>query len=131
MTKETRSPNDDGIWFRISSFFRISTFGFRISFVAPRAHVNFFINQRLFMQDRLLVWPLVLPRSGISEVLVVALRFPVSRLEFLAEMAAAGFPAVKRIEAEQLREFHEVPHSAGVFEVLVEFAIFAGHINAF
>ena len=83
------------------------------------------------MQDRLLVWPLVLPRSGISEVLVVALRFPVSRLEFLAEMAAAGFAAVKRIEAEQLREFHEVPHPAGVFEVLVQFAIFAGHINAF
>ena len=60
------------------------------------------------MQDRLLVWPLVLPRSGISEVLVVALRFPVSRLEFLAEMAPAGFLAVPGVLAHELGQFEEV-----------------------
>jgi len=60
------------------------------------------------MQTRFLSGPLIFPRAHVGEILVVAQRFPIRRLEFAAKMAAARFTSMQRIEAEQLGKFEKV-----------------------
>src|ERR1700742_4684176 len=60
------------------------------------------------------------PGSDIGEVLVVALRFAVGRLVLFAEVAAAGFVALARIDAHQLAELEEVGDAARFFEALIQ-----------
>src|SRR5207302_10137559 len=86
-----------------------------ILLIASLRHVDFFVNQRLLLQHRRLVRPLIFPRRYVGEMVVIAFGFAVFSLALLAEMAAAGFVAVERVEAEQFREFHEVRDAAGVF----------------
>src|ERR1043166_5253220 len=50
-------------------------------------------------------------------------------LEFLAEMAAAGFAAMQGVEAKQLGELHEVRDPPGVLQVLVQLAVLPGDID--
>src|SRR5256885_2576968 len=52
----------------------------------------------------------------ISKILIVSLGLAVGRLEFFAEMAAAGLAAVQGVHAKQLGKFHEIGHPARVFE---------------
>ncbi len=44
---------------------------------------------------------------------------PSSALIFLAEMAAAGFVAMQRVEAHQFAEFEEIRDAPGIFERLI------------
>ncbi len=44
-------------------------------------------------------------------------------------MAAARFPALQRIEAEQFGELQEIGDPSRLFQRLVEFLIFAQHIH--
>ena len=60
------------------------------------------------------------PRRHVREALVVALGLALGRLVLLAEVAAAGFATLERVEREQLGELEEVRHPARVLERLVE-----------
>ena len=71
----------------------------------------------------------VLPGGDVGEVLVVAQRFAVRRLALHAEMRAARFGAVQRVEAQQLGQLEEVGHAPGFFERLVELLVVAGHAS--
>src|SRR5438132_1606576 len=97
-----------------------------ILLVASLRHVDFFVNQRLLLQHRRLVWPLIPPRRDVGETLVVAFGFAVFGLKLFAEVAAAGFVAMERVEAEQLSELHEVSHTTCIFQIMVQFAAIAG-----
>ena len=59
---------------------------------------------------------LVFPREDVGEIFVVAQRFAVRRLMFLAEMAAARFVAGQRVGAHQLGELQEIGDAPGAFE---------------
>src|SRR5882672_6049479 len=52
--------------------------------VAPLRQMDFFVDQRFFVQDRLSIQSLILPRRDIREVLVVAHRFAVRSLVLFA-----------------------------------------------
>jgi hypothetical protein len=71
---------------------------FICSSVAPGARIRI---QRLFVQDGRLAHAAIFPGGGVGIMLVVALRFAFGGLIFLAEMAAAGFVALQRVEAHQ------------------------------
>ena len=91
----------------------------KLSFVAPGAHVDFFIKERLFVQNRRFLRPVIFPSGDVTEVFIIALGFAFGGLKLLAEMAAAGFAAVQGIQTEQLGELHEIRHPPGIFEALV------------
>src|SRR5262245_52926758 len=57
---------------------------------------------------------LELPRRDVAEVLVVAERLAVIGLVLLAEVPAAALVAVECVAHEQLPEFEEVGHAAGL-----------------
>ena len=57
-----------------------------------------------------------LPAGDVAEFVVVAGRFAFLGLVFLAEVSAAAFVAVQRVDAHQLAELEEVGDAAGLFE---------------
>src|SRR5262252_7012728 len=73
-------------------------------FVAPLRRVHFLELERLLVQRRLAADAGEFPRRHIREVRVVAQRLAIGRLALLAEMAAARFTAVQRVERQQFRE---------------------------
>ena len=83
--------------------------------------MNVFEGERLLVQDRRLVRPGIFPGRDVAVLVVVAQRFAVRSLKLLAEMSAAGFVALQRIQAHQLAEFQEVRHASGIFQRLIEF----------
>src|SRR5438477_4837262 len=85
-------------------------------FVAPLRHMDFFVNQRLFVHDRSLTEALELPSRDVREIFVVALRFAVFGLILFAEMAAARFFARQGIEHEQFGELHKIGYAARAFK---------------
>src|SRR5512138_810342 len=97
-----------------------------ILLVAAGAHVDFFVDQRFLVEDGRFVRALVFPGGRISKVLVVAFGFAVRFLVLGSEMAAAGFVAVQRIQAQQFSELHEIGDAPGVFEALVDALDLAG-----
>ncbi len=62
-------------------------------------------------------------------MLVVARRLAFGRLILFAEVAAAAFVALQRVEAHQLGEFEEVGHAAGLLERLIELLAGAEHLD--
>jgi len=104
---------------------------FEFSFVTPLGHFDLFIHERLFVHHWRLARALIFPGRNTGEVFVVASGFAILVLEFLAEMAAAGFASFKSVEAEEFSEFHEVGDASSIFEDLVEFAVLAGDIDVF
>src|SRR6478672_4153895 len=63
---------------------------------------------------------LVFPRKNVREILVVAERFPIWSLVFLAEMPAARFVTHQRVGAHQLGEFEKIGDSAGALQRLIK-----------
>ena len=60
---------------------------------------------------------------------VVALGLAIGSLVLLAEMAAAGFVALQRVDAQQLAEFEKVRDAAGFFEALIQIVTGACHVQ--
>ena len=81
--------------------------------------------QLLFVQHGGFAGALEFPGGDVAVVLVVALGFAVF-LVFLAEVAAAGFLAVERVEGGQFGEVDEIGDAAGAFEDLIDVALIAG-----
>src|ERR1700691_1935378 len=69
------------------------------------------------------------PGRDIAEVLVVAKGFAVFGSILLAEVAAAGFVAVQRIDAHKLSELEEIGHTTGFLQTLVKVAGAAEHFH--
>ena len=74
-----------------------------------------------------LVRALVLPGRDVAEVLVIAQCLALGRLILFAEVAAARFFTVQRVNAQQLAEFKEVGDPARLFERLVDVVGAARH----
>ena len=87
--------------------------------------------ERLFGESGGAAFSLVAPGGDVGVVLVVAEGFAFGRLILFAEMAAAGFVAVERVEAHQFGEFEEVGDAAGLFEGLVELFVGAEDADVF
>ena len=62
----------------------------------------------------------VFPRRDVGELFVVALGFTVVVLMLDAEVTAAAFLTIPRIQAEQLGELEEVGYAARFLKLLVE-----------
>jgi hypothetical protein len=88
--------------------------------------VNFLELERLLVQFRRPADPGKPPRRHVRKVRVVAQRLAVGRLAFFAEVAAARFLAVERVEREQFGELEIVGDAAGVLETLVQIVVCAG-----
>src|SRR5207244_2966630 len=88
------------------------------SLVTTLRRMHFLELQLLFVEHRLAADAGELPRGDVRIILVVAQRFAVGRLALLAEVAAARFAAVQRVEGEQLGELEVVADAAGVLEAL-------------
>ena len=71
----------------------------------------------------------IFPCGDVGVRVIVAQRFAVRSLKFLAEMAAAGFVALQRVQAHQLAELQKIRHTAGIFERLIEFFAAAEHVD--
>src|SRR5260370_32687786 len=65
-------------------------------------------------------WP---PGRPVGEVLVVAQGLPVRGLALLAEVAAARFRALERVDAHELAQFEEVRHPTRLLERLVQLLV--------
>src|SRR5215831_12280424 len=89
--------------------------------------MHFLEFEGLLVELGLLADALELPRSNVGEVGVVAQRFAVGRLAFLAEVSATRFPPVQGVERQQLGELEIVSYAAGIFETLVEVVAGTGH----
>src|SRR5215468_4329636 len=76
--------------------------------------------ERLLVHVGPLTDSLELPRRDIREIRIVALGFAIWRLTFLAEMPAARFAPLERIERQQFGEFQIVGDTSSVFEALVQ-----------
>src|SRR5262249_16380390 len=87
--------------------------------LTPFCRVHFVERWRLLVELRLLAGAFVFPRRHVHEVLVVAQRLAVGCLALFAEVPAARFAAVQRVEGEQLGELEIVGDAAGVLEALV------------
>src|SRR5437764_1230623 len=83
------------------------------SFVAHR-------QQFLTTEDFAVIYAVAEEQGRMLEVFVVAFRFAVRVLKFLAEMSAARFLPLGSIEAEQLAEFEKVCDSSGFFQRHIE-----------
>ena len=75
------------------------------------------------MEFRLHAFTLVFPGGDIHEVFIVTLGFAFLGLHFLAEMAAAGFPAVQGVAGHQFADIKEINEAEGFLECLVEFLV--------
>src|SRR5262249_16412050 len=70
-----------------------------------------------------------LPRPDVHEVFVVTQRLAVFGLVFLAEMTAAAFVALQRVQTHQLGKLQVVGNSSGLLERLVPGLVFAQHTH--
>src|SRR3974390_1070603 len=93
------------------------------SFVAPLGRVDVVEGEGLFVEDGGLVWPGIFPGGDVGVVGVVAEGFAFGSLVLLAEVAAAGFVALERVDTHQFAEFQEMGDGTGFFERLVEFLV--------
>ena len=71
------------------------------------------------------------PREHSSEIFVIPLGFTIRSLVFFAEMSAAGFVALERVNAHELGELEEISDPSRAFERLIVAFSFAGNPNAF
>src|SRR5437773_5842018 len=71
------------------------------------------------MESRGLTIALKFPRENSGVVFVVAERFAVWRLMFLAEMRPGRFVALQCIDAHQFGEFEKIGDTTGAFQRLV------------
>src|ERR1017187_221021 len=97
--------------------------------VAPLAGMHVVEMQRLFVQLGRLALAPILPGRHARILIVVAEGLAIGRLIFLAEVAAAGFVALQRVEAYELGQFEEVADAAGFFERLVQLFARAQHLH--
>src|SRR5689334_4593949 len=81
--------------------------------------------QGLLVALRRLARPGELPRRDVAELLVVALRLALGGLVLLPEMAAARFPALEGVEADELAEFQEVRDAPRLLEGRVQLLVLA------
>src|SRR5579883_964941 len=72
------------------------------------------------MQFGLISGSTVFPGRNIRKMFIIALCFSVRSLVFLAEMAAAGFVSMPRIDAHQLAKLKKVGDSTCLFQALVQ-----------
>src|SRR5262249_23286909 len=89
------------------------------SLVTPGREMNVVEHERLDVASRGRIGAGVFPHGGVTEVLVVALRFALL-LVLDAEVAAAALFALEGVAAEELAELEEVGDAAGLLERLVE-----------
>src|SRR6266511_609871 len=112
---------------------RLSTLNTQLStlnlFVAPHRRLDVLKNKRFHMPRRLCVLAAKLPGGDVGKMVVIALRFAVGILKLLAEMATARLAALQRIQTEELAEFEEVRHAAGLFECDIQRLVLARHID--
>src|SRR5579883_238431 len=94
--------------------------------VTPLRRMHVLEPQRLLIEKRRIA-AVVLPRRDVAEAGVVAQRLPVGSLVLLAEMRAAGFVAVQRVDAHQLGQFKEIGDAAGLFQRLIDLLGRAGN----
>src|SRR5262245_1101127 len=95
--------------------------------VTPLRRVHVLPDQMFLVQRRRLTDSIEFPRRYVREVLVVAQRFAVGGLAFLAEMAAAGLRAMQRVEREQFAELEVVGDATRIVERLVHVRLFSRH----
>src|SRR5215467_5061256 len=69
-----------------------------ISLIAPLRGMDVFEVQAFLIQDRLFALAGIFPCRNVRVVQVIAQSFAVGRLEFLAEMTAARFIAMQRVQ---------------------------------
>jgi len=91
--------------------------------------MNVFEFQRLLGELRIIAIATIAPGGDVRIVFVIALRFALWGLKFLAEMTAAGFVSIARIDTHQLSQFEEIGHPAGFLEALVKVRGAAGHVQ--
>ena len=65
------------------------------------------------------------PRKYRCVIFVVAERFAVGCLMFLAKMRSGRFVALKRVHAHQFGEFEEIGNASGTFQGLVKIFVCA------
>src|SRR5688572_31259049 len=68
----------------------------------------------------------ILPGCDVREAFIVALGLAVRGLMLLAEVPAAGFLAVQRVETHQLGKLEEVGNAIRFLERLIELRVAAG-----
>ena len=78
--------------------------------------------QWLAMQYRAcdLAVALIFPGEDGGELVVVADRFAIRGLMFLAKMSTTRFVAFERVDAHELGEFEKIGHTPGALERLIE-----------
>ena len=72
-------------------------------------------------------FPGVFPSGDVAEVFVVACRFAVVGLVFLAEVTAARLASLERVEAKEFAKLKEVGDAAGFLKRLVDLLAVAQH----
>src|ERR1700757_505059 len=85
--------------------------------------------QRFSMQFWRLTVALKFPREYRRMVLVVAERFAIGRLMFLAEMCPGGFVTLQGVNAHEFGEFEEIRHTPGAFQSLVVIFFVSRHTH--
>ena len=60
--------------------------------------------------------PLIFPGEDVGEIFVVAQRFAICCLMFLAEMSAARFVAGQRVTTHQFAELEKISDASGALE---------------
>src|SRR5580692_8805780 len=73
--------------------------------------------QRFLVPDWFPVGPRPLPGGGKSEILVIANRFPISRLMFFAEVSSARFFSRQRVVTHQFAHLEVVGHATSLFQL--------------
>src|SRR5262249_49322808 len=102
----------------------------RSSLVAAGGERHALEVQRLEVPCRRPSLAAMLPDGDVAEVGVVAARLALLRLELLAEVPAARFAPLQRVEADELREVDEVRDAAGMLQRLIEVLVRAGDGDA-
>src|SRR5438093_471895 len=72
------------------------------------------------IQSWTFAWSGVFPGRHIGETRVIAERFTVRRLKFLAEVASARFIAMECVKTHQFAQLEEVCNAPGIFECLIQ-----------
>src|SRR5665213_132265 len=88
--------------------------------VTPLARMNIVEFQRFLDKLGSVAETAIAPGRDIGIMFIVALRFALCRLIFLAEMAAAGLVPFPSVDAHQLSQLEEVGDAAGLFKTLVQ-----------
>src|SRR5579883_1949852 len=87
------------------------------SFVAPLGGVDVVEVEGLFGEGGRIIGAGVFPGGDVGEIGVVAEGFAFWGLVFLAEMAAAGFAAIERVQTHKFAEFEEIGDASDLGEI--------------